>query len=117
LDSVIDDVGSVRRLRVRNRRALSRLVLEVPAIIVWHGQMHSGFVTDLAYGGAFVECDEKPTVATSLRVSVSVKGELVELRGVVRWIGERGVGVQFGAMGEAEVYAIGVLLHLRRPTR
>jgi hypothetical protein len=107
----------VRRLRVRNRRALSRLVVDVPAIITWQGREQTGLVTDLAYGGAFIECDEKPSVATPVRVSVSVKDQPMELRGVVRWTGECGVGIEFRAMGDAEACGIGVLLSLPRPTR
>jgi hypothetical protein len=116
-DSLIDDVGSVRRLRVRNRRALVRLSVDVPAVIEWSGHEHPGVVTDLAHGGLFVECDPKPDVATNVVVRVRVSGQLATFHGVVRWIGESGVGVQFAGLGEAEARAVSVLSSLPRPAR
>jgi hypothetical protein len=74
-------------------------------------------VTDLAYGGLFVQCEAKPDVATFIRVSVRVNDLVVEFRGVVRWVGECGVGVQFGALSDAEAHSIEVLLGLPHPER
>jgi hypothetical protein len=116
-DSVIEDLGSVRRLRVRNRRALVRLVVEVPALVSSSEGEVPGTITDLAHGGLYVECDPQPSVATSVIVSVRVNGQLARFPGVVRWIGERGIGVQFTGLGEAEAYAVGVLSSLPDPSR
>ena len=70
-----------------------------------------GMGKDISLGGIFIETEAPAPFAAEIVVRVQMKtanGNLAEfdLPGVVRWVRERGMGVQFGLLGVHETHAI-----------
>lgn len=88
--------------------------MKLPATIEWESHTVHGTVTDLSHAGLFIECDPQPEFATALVVHIEATDTPVTLTGVVRWNGERGVGVQFREVSELEREALARFI-ARRP--
>jgi type IV pilus assembly protein PilZ len=71
-----------------------------------------GRATDLSQGGVFVETDRPFGFSAEILVSIPVgtRGARAELAGVVRWMRNGGMGVQFGLLGARETNAIAELM-------
>lgn len=75
------------------------------------GVIH-GTARDLGIGGMFIESTELLAFATDVVVVVRLPGLKADSRlpAVVRWTTEQGFGVQFGALGARDTFAISSLL-------
>lgn len=71
---------------------------------------------DLSLGGMFIETTTAVPFGEPIRLYVSLPGMPSESRiaAVVRWTKPEGLGVQFGAMGARETYALTELLAAKR---
>jgi type IV pilus assembly protein PilZ len=63
---------------------------------------------DISLGGMFVATTALPSFGAEVVVYVTLPGEKAPfaLPGVVRWMRDGGMGVQFGLLGARETYAI-----------
>ncbi len=78
-------------------------------------QVIEGKIRDLSIGGMFFLCEEKVAFGTKVTVHIHFpkpSGTLA-LPAVVRWVGEDGVGLQFGLTGAKETHAIAQVLRSR----
>lgn len=87
---------------MRNRRALARLPVELPVVLIWEGLPRHAVITDLGMCGAFAECDELAPFATPIIVVLEHPTGPLRLPGIVRWFGGGGLGIQFGLLGARE---------------
>src|SRR5689334_10645954 len=101
---------SGERPRVRNRRALARLPVELPAVLIWDGHPRHAVLTDLGPGGAFAESKERAPFAVPIIVVLEHPTGPLRLPGVVRWFGDTGIGIQFGLLGTRESQVIAELV-------
>jgi type IV pilus assembly protein PilZ len=101
---------SGERERVGERRALTRLEVQVPVLLLWDGIPRSALVTDLGIGGLFVECEEHAAFNTSVCVVIEWPSGPLRLPGIVRWHNDHGMGVQLGLLGARETHAIAEML-------
>lgn len=97
------------RAKPQDRRSLTRLAIELEAMLIWDGSPRPALVTDLGIGGMFVECAEVAPFNTSVLVVLDMAGPL-RLPGIVRWSNEVGMGLQLGLLGARETHAIAGLL-------
>jgi type IV pilus assembly protein PilZ len=98
------------RAKPQDRRALTRLTIELDVLLIWDGTPRPARVTDLGIGGLFVECSEPPPFNTSVLVVLDHTGGPLRLPGIVRWSNEVGMGLQLGLLGARETHAIAELL-------
>lgn len=66
----------------------------------------------MSIGGSFVETAEVPPFGTAITLHFALPGvrEPLTLPAVVRWTSDRGMGVQFGAIGVRETHALSEFL-------
>lgn len=92
------------------QRRHNRAQIDVPLTFVQKGSeapLH-GVAKDISIGGMFIQTDTPAAFGSEVTVKVKLptaKAELT-LRGVVRWVRDGGMGVQFGLMGALETHAI-----------
>jgi hypothetical protein len=98
------------RAKPQDRRALTRLIIELDVLLIWDGSPRAARITDLGIGGMFVECAESAPFNTSLLVVLEHAGGPLRLPGIVRWNNEVGMGLQLGLLGARETHAIAELL-------
>jgi type IV pilus assembly protein PilZ len=67
-----------------------------------------GRATDISIGGMFVRVEQPFSFNAAIVVYAQLPGqsETVVLPGVVRWVRDGGMGVQFGLLGARETHAI-----------
>lgn len=72
------------------------------------GQTFGGTSRDISLGGMFIETTERPAFGTQITVAGSIPGTKGETRlpAIVRWMGDDGIGVQFGLLGARETHAL-----------
>jgi PilZ domain len=64
-------------------------------------------VLNASLGGLFLELEEKLLpLGARLHVRFEVVGHVVESNAVVRWHGERGLGIQFDGLRARDVWAL-----------
>ncbi|MBX3229587.1 MAG: PilZ domain-containing protein [Labilithrix sp.] len=95
------------------KRRHARASIDLPVLFAikganGHGQ---GIGKDISIGGMFIETDETATFGADVVVRVRLRtptgGEQdFDLPGVVRWVKNGGMGVQFGLLGALETHAI-----------
>jgi len=74
---------------------------------VKHGEKAiSARALNASLGGLFLELDEKLPLGARLHVRFEVVGHAVESDAVVRWHGDRGLGVQFDGLRARDVWAL-----------
>lgn len=85
-----------------------RVPLDVEVDVEHDGHKYVGRAHDISLGGMFVNLrDAVPFGANvTLRFRIGTSDTPLALPGVVRWRRDDGVGVQFGAFGVRETYAI-----------
>jgi len=71
-------------------------------------ERRSGLGKDISVGGMFIETTAPETFGTEVVIQVKLPGanDLVSLPGVVRWVRDGGMGVQFGLLGAKETHLI-----------
>jgi len=67
-----------------------------------------GRARDISVGGMFVFVEQPAPFGAEVTITVTLPGQRVPfvLPGVVRWVGNGGMGVQFGLIGARETHAI-----------
>jgi type IV pilus assembly protein PilZ len=98
---------------VIEKRRYSRAAIDLPVLFVRKGEERwaGGTGKDISIGGIFIETDAVAPFAAEIVVRVQMKtasGGLADfdLPGVVRWVRDGGMGVQFGNLGVHETHAI-----------
>lgn len=92
------------------KRRYARVPLEKPASFVIKGEAGSrqGIAKDIAIGGMFIETTVPARFGADVIIHVELPGHdgTMSLPGVVRWIRDGGMGVQFGLLGAMETHVI-----------
>jgi Tfp pilus assembly protein PilZ len=67
-----------------------------------------GFAKDISVGGMFIETTAPAAFGAGVIVHLMLPGapDMVALPGVVRWVRDGGMGVQFGLLGAVETHII-----------
>ena len=92
------------------QRRYARVPLDRPAsfVVKGDGGTREGIARDIAVGGMFIETDAPARFGAEVIIHVELPGSNgpVALPGVVRWIRDGGMGVQFGLLGAVETHII-----------
>jgi Tfp pilus assembly protein PilZ len=95
--------------RVEQRR-YARAPVNSPASFSIKGkpEKRDGLCKDISIGGMFVETDAPAAFGADVVIHVALPGarDALALPGVVRWIRDGGMGVQFGLLGAVETHII-----------
>jgi type IV pilus assembly protein PilZ len=95
---------------VIEKRRYARAPFNIAAAFVVKGgsERHDGLAKDISVGGVFVETASPASFGAEVVVYVVLPGTTgeVALPGVVRWVRDGGMGVQFGLLGAKETHAI-----------
>ena len=91
-------------------RRTPRARLDAAIEIAFNGQTerHAARSRDISLGGMFLESDVLPEFGAQIVVTLTMPGEKApfQIPGVVRWMRDGGMGVQFGLLGARETHAI-----------
>lgn len=92
------------------QRRYARAPISAPVSFSVKGQSGTltGVAKDVSIGGMFVETPTPGTFGSDVIVHVVLPGsdEVLALPGVVRWVRNGGMGVQFGLLGALETHLI-----------
>lgn len=92
------------------QRRYARVPLDKPASFSIKGETgaREGIARDITVGGMFVETASPARFGANVIIHVELPGhdELMSLPGVVRWVRDGGMGVQFGLLGAVETHII-----------
>jgi hypothetical protein len=95
---------------VSELRRYQRAPLDIAVEFVAKGAERkiAGRSRDVSLGGMFIQTDEPLPFSTELVVHIKLPKERTPfaLPAVVRWVGDKGMGVQFGLLGARETHAI-----------
>ena len=97
----------------RERRRHPRKAVDLPAEVqIGDGPRAPARLDQMSIGGSFVETADVPSFGTQLTLHFALPGveQPLALPAVVRWVSERGMGVQFGALGARETYELSEFL-------
>lgn len=93
-----------------DQRRYARVPLDRPASFSVKGEAkpREGVAKDIAVGGMFVETSTPARFGADVIIHVELPGQdgPVSLPGVVRWVRDGGMGVQFGLLGAVETHTI-----------
>jgi uncharacterized protein (TIGR02266 family) len=91
-------------------RRFIRTPVDAPAALSHKGasQPIAGRARDISVGGMFIETASVVPFGTDVMIRVRLPGNKDELTlpGVVRWVRNDGMGIQFGLLGAKETHAI-----------
>ncbi len=91
-------------------RRFARVPLDISVEFSIEGQpeRYPGRAQDICLGGMFVEIEHTPAFNAHVVVYALLPLEKTEFKlpGVVRWVGDGGMGIQFGLLGARETYSI-----------
>ena len=92
------------------KRRHARAAVDSPATFSVKGQTgtSSGLAKDVSVGGMFVETATPAAFGAEVIVHVTLPGAdgAMSLPGVVRWVRDGGMGLQFGLLGAVETHVI-----------
>ena len=92
------------------QRRYARAPINSPATFSSKGKpgKQSGLVKDISVGGMFIETASPAAFGADVIVLLTLPGGdgPVPLPGVVRWVRDGGMGVQFGLLGAMETHII-----------
>jgi Tfp pilus assembly protein PilZ len=95
---------------VVEQRRYTRAPINSPASFSLKGKPEKtpGLVKDISVGGMFIETTAPAAFGADVVVHVGLPGanDPLALPGVVRWIRDGGMGVQFGLLGAVETHII-----------
>jgi Tfp pilus assembly protein PilZ len=95
---------------VVEQRRYARAPINSPATFSLKGKSEQtdGLAKDISVGGMFVETTAPAAFGADVVVHVTLPGSnaAVALPGVVRWVRDGGMGVQFGLLGAKETHVI-----------
>lgn len=91
-------------------RRFSRVPLQISVEFSIEGrsERYSGRAQDISLGGMFIEIDHAPPFNANVVVyaQLPLEKSAFNLPGVVRWLGDGGMGIQFKLLGVRETHAI-----------
>ena len=103
-------VASTRMPPVVEQRRHARAPLNAAATFALKGkaEQRAGLAKDISVGGMFVETTAPAAFGADIVVTVTLPGsnDPAALPGVVRWVRDGGMGVQFGLLGAIETHLI-----------
>lgn len=95
---------------VIEQRRYARAPIDVELSFVLKGKSEGrpGVGRDIAIGGMFIETTTPAAFGADVIVHVQLPGsnDVVTLPGVVRWVRDGGMGIQFGLLGAVETHLI-----------
>jgi type IV pilus assembly protein PilZ len=98
---------------VIEKRRYARATIDLPVSFALKGGagQEGGIGKDISIGGIFIETDAAAPFGAEVVVRVRFKtpsgnAQDFDLPGVVRWVRDGGMGVQFGLLGALETHAI-----------
>ena len=99
-------------LALAEKRLHPRATVELNVSCETEAGVIHGTARDLGIGGMFIESSELPPFASQVVIVARLPGMKADSRlpAVVRWTTELGFGVQFGALGARDTFAISSLL-------
>jgi uncharacterized protein (TIGR02266 family) len=110
---------SLRELGVRTltgRRVHERFEYELPVTVVHDGTEHETVSHNISLGGMYLLTDVQLKYGSQvkLRFRLPTLKEDTECEGVVRWVKDDGIGVQFASLRALEVWGLNQLFNKRR---
>ena len=96
------------RARRTNRRAQSRVPIDVEVTLATGAQFISGLSTDVSEGGVFVLTHRILAVGARVTIELTLPSGQVLARGIVRWVRDRdeagahGIGIAFEELSEID---------------
>lgn len=95
----------------KRRHARTSINLPVTFAVKGSSEQAEGAGRDISLGGIFVETSTPAAFRAEIVVRLSLRTatggiRVFELPGVVRWVRDGGMGVQFGLLGVHETHAI-----------
>jgi hypothetical protein len=98
---------------VIEKRRYARASIDLPVLFATKGSANyaNGIGKDISLGGIFIEAPAVVAFGAEIVVRVNLKTASgayadFDLPGVVRWVRDGGMGVQFGLLGAHETHAI-----------
>jgi type IV pilus assembly protein PilZ len=95
---------------VIEQRRYARAPINSPATFSIKGtsERRDGFAKDISVGGMFMEAESPANFGADVIVHITLPGGNgpVALPGVVRWVRDGGMGIQFGLLGAVETHII-----------
>lgn len=98
---------------IEEKRQYTRATIDLPVSFTVKGTASAehGIGKDISIGGIFIQTHQPAPFGAEVVVKVhlfaaSGAEEEFALPGVVRWVRDRGMGVQFGLLGVQETHAI-----------
>jgi hypothetical protein len=96
---------------VIEQRRYARAPIDSPATFSLKGkpgETQSGLARDISVGGMFVETATPSAFGADVVVHLTLPGadHAMSLPGVVRWVRDGGMGIQFGLLGAVETHVI-----------
>lgn len=92
------------------QRRYARAPINAPAAFSTKGasERHDGLAKDISLGGTFIETTAPASFGAEVIIHVTLPGssDAVALPGIVRWVRDGGMGVQFGLLGAVETHLI-----------
>jgi uncharacterized protein (TIGR02266 family) len=101
--------GSGTRVAVRRPRDAERCAIELVVVIQTEDNAPlRGLSRDIGIGGMFIRTETPIAYGSSvvLKITLPTRASPLELTGVVRWMSDDGMGIQFDSMGALETYEI-----------
>jgi len=95
---------------VIEQRRYARAPIDSPATFSVKGkpEKQDGLAKDISVGGTFIETTTPAAFGVEIILHVTIPGSdaPAALPGVVRWVRDGGMGVQFGLLGAVETHLI-----------
>lgn len=92
------------------QRSHARTPIDTPAFFSakGSGERHTALAKDISLGGMFLETAQPAGFNAEIAVQITLPGAdgPMTLPGVVRWVRDGGMGVQFGNLGAKETHVI-----------
>ncbi|MBS2017856.1 MAG: PilZ domain-containing protein [Deltaproteobacteria bacterium] len=92
----------------QRRHARAPIDIDVTFSVKGRGEVARGRARDISVGGMFVETATPGAFGTEVIIHALLPGasEPLALPGIVRWVRDGGMGVQFGLLGAIETHVI-----------
>jgi len=88
------------------RRQNQRFEVNLPVAVKHGDKALTARALNASLGGLYLELEDKLALGARLHVRFEVVGHAVESAAVVRWHGDRGLGVQFDGLRARDVWAL-----------
>ncbi len=94
-------------------RQHARISYDEPVELAMNDQTHSARAINISQGGIFVETEMSPSFGDKLVLRIELPGvkKVSDIRCIVRWRKDDGLGLQFENLRAIEVWALNKLMH------